>query len=182
MNQGRRRQWSLRARIGALAWMVLFAGMHVYWELGGTIGFGDAEKTTPEVGSMGTVALTIAILLAFSIGLGLIVLSMRPDQHRPPAWVMTAYSAIASIMLCARGMSGLIDTWLRETGLADRGISGLTYQQIYGVADPNTETLWASHLMDINFIAGGILFGLLFITRDRARAAPREARATHSTH
>ncbi|MBB3665276.1 hypothetical protein FB384_004229 [Prauserella sediminis] len=155
--------------------MVLFAGMHVYWELGGTVGFGDAEKTTPEVGSIATVAFSAAILVAFSTGLGLLVLSMFPGQRRPPPWVMTTYSATASIVLCARGMSGLIDTWLRETGLAEGGISGLTYHQIYGVADPNVETLWASHLMDSNFLAGGILFGLLFMTRERMRTDPRKA-------
>ncbi|WP_029089688.1 DUF3995 domain-containing protein [Brevibacterium album] len=172
MSQGRRPQWNLRARVGALVWMVLFAAIHVYWELGGTVGFGDAEKTIPEVDSIAAVAFTAAILLAFTAGFVLIALSMRPVEHRPPGWVIATYSAIAGIVLCARGISGLIDTWLRETGLADGGLSGLAYQQIYGVADPNTATLWASCLMDINFVAGGILFGLVFMTRERARTYP----------
>ena len=172
MTQGQRQRWNLRATIGVLAWMVLFAGVHVYWELGGTLGFGDAEKTTPEVDSIATVAFTVAILLAFSAGLGLVILSMSPCRHKLPLWVMTGYSATATVVLCARGVSGLVDTWLREAGLADGGVSGLTYQQIYGVADPSMATLGASHLMDINFVAGGILFGLLFTTRERMRTKP----------
>lgn len=169
MNRSRRRQWNRRARIGALAWMLLFAGMHIYWEFGGTVGFGDAEKTVPEVDSIADIALTAAILLAFSAGVGLILLSLHPSDGMPPEWVMATYSSIAVIVLCARGVSGLIDTWLRETGLADGGFSGLSYQQIYGLADSNTQTLWASHLIDLTFIAGGLLFVIVLLTRNRGR-------------
>ncbi|WP_029088621.1 DUF3995 domain-containing protein [Brevibacterium album] len=182
MNLDRRQQWNLRSRVGALVWMVLFAAIHMHWELGGTVGFGNAEKTTPEVDSIAAVAFTAAILLAFTAGFVLIALSMRPTEHRPPGWVIATYSSIAGIALCARGISGLIDTWLREAGPADGGISGLTHQQIYGVANPDTATLRASCLMDVNFVAGGILFGLVFMTRERARTDPGMAGTADSTH
>ena len=32
----------------AFWWAVVFVAMHVYWELGGTVGFGDAAEPTPD--------------------------------------------------------------------------------------------------------------------------------------
>jgi hypothetical protein len=43
----------------------------------------------------------------------------------------------------------MLDTTLRTTGLAENGISGLTYEEITGDPDPTPYTLWSSTCINL---------------------------------
>jgi hypothetical protein len=48
---------------------------------------------------------------------------------------------------------------LRESGLARNGLTGLTYEEALGVANPSAYTRWSSIGIDAVFTLGAALFG-----------------------
>jgi hypothetical protein len=48
---------------------------------------------------------------------------------------------------------------VRDLGLSDRGITGLTYQDTLGTADPSTGTRISTAVIDAYFLLGGGLYG-----------------------
>jgi hypothetical protein len=38
------------------------------------------------------------------------------------------------------------------------GLSGLTYEQLLGTANPSAYTLWSARAIDVYFLVGGVLY------------------------
>jgi hypothetical protein len=96
--------------------------------------------------------------------------------RRLPRWLLLGAAWFASAVLLLRAVAGLLDTALRETGIARNGLTGLTYEQVTGIADPSAYTKWSGVGIDLIFLTGGVLFGLAALAFRRARA-PRAREA-----
>ena len=66
---------------------------------------------------------------------------------------------IGCTVLMARGGSGLLDDFLRFTGLADGGITVLTNEQVLDTEHPSAYTIWTTIAIDTIFLTGGLLYG-----------------------
>jgi hypothetical protein len=150
-------------------WVVLFAAFHVYWGFGGQFGFGDASITTPKVDSAAAWAYTIVLGIMFVVGAVVSLALYKPWGLRIPGWTLVTCSWIGGVLLTLRGLSGLLDTLLRGTGLLHNGLTGLTYQQELGDAHPSAYTLWSSSSIDMYFFIGGVLFCVLAVAHRQAR-------------
>ncbi|GAA5180399.1 hypothetical protein GCM10023322_12610 [Rugosimonospora acidiphila] len=148
---------------------MLFAGFHVYWELGGQFGFGDASVTTPKADSFADWAFTVALGVMFIIGAVVPLAFSMPWGAKLPGWTLVTCSWIGGVLLTLRGLSGLLDTALRSTGLAHNGLTGMTYQHTLGDAHPSAYTLWSTSSIDAYFLIGGILFCTVAVADRRAR-------------
>ncbi|WP_165845528.1 DUF3995 domain-containing protein [Streptacidiphilus pinicola] len=148
---------------------MVFAGFHIYWALGGTFGFGDASTTVPPVHSATQWAYTVLVTGLFVVGAALPFALYRSWGRALPRWLLHGCAWIGGALLGLRGFSGLLDTALRRTGLMKNGLTGLTYQQILGVAHPDAYTLWSSSAIDLYFATGGVLYCLLALAHQRAR-------------
>jgi len=142
----------------AFGWVVLFAAMHVYWAFGGQFGFGNASRTTPAADSTGARVFTGVLAVMFVVGAVVPLALYQRWGARIPAWPLAACSWIGGVLLGLRGLSGLLDTLLRATGVAGRGLTGLTYEQELGDAHPTAYTLWSTSAIDLYFLLGGVLF------------------------
>jgi hypothetical protein len=158
-----------RLGVATFAWVVLFAAFHVYWEFGGQFGFGDASVTTPKVDSLADWAFTIVIGVMFVVGAVVPLALYLPWGAEVPGWMLVTCSWIGGVLLALRGLSGLLDTLLRGTGLARNGLTGMTYQKTLGDAHPSAYTLWSTSSIDMYFFIGGILFCLVAVAHRRAR-------------
>ena len=73
------------------------------------------------------------------------------------------------VLLLLRGGAGVIDDLTRATGLLPNGLTGLSTKDTTGVADLR----WPGWAIDIYFLAGGIIFGLLAVHYRAASAHSR---------
>ncbi len=160
-----------RAAWAALVWAVVFAALHVYWVLGGRIGFGDQADPIPlTTSSPAGWALTFAVGAMFLAGLVVPLALVQRWGRRIPRRLLLALTWIGGLVLGLRGASGLLDGLLRAVGV-DGGLTGLSYEQTLGTADPSAYTLWSSTAVDLLFFVGGILFtdAARLVGRRRAR-------------
>ncbi|GAA5708306.1 MULTISPECIES: DUF3995 domain-containing protein [Streptomyces] len=148
-----------RAATAAFLWALVFTAFHFYWFAGGRFGLGDGPKMIPETGTTKDLIWAFVITSMFVVGIFLPVALTRPWGRRIPRWITVCCLWIGSALLVVRGGAGLLDTALRETGLADRGLTGLTYQQITGDAHPSLNTKVSGICIDAYFILGGLLYG-----------------------
>ena len=143
---------------GAIAWAVLFTAMHAYWYLGGRIGFGDAPNPLPaRPGSLGGWIFTIVVALMFATGLAVPIVLLRDTDQGVLRCLLVASLWIGCLILLARGTSGLVDVAVRGLGISTGGITGLTYQDLFGTAHPSTYTLISGDIIDAYFFLGGII-------------------------
>lgn len=165
-------------RLVTVGWVVVFAGFHVYWALGGTFGFGDARTTVPQVHTAAQWAYTVVVTGMFVLGAALPFALARPwGERTAPARLLRGCAWFGGALLGLRGLSGLVDTALRQTHLLRNGLTGLTYQQILGVAHPDAYTLWCSTALDLYFTTGGVLYCLLALAHRRLPPGPVRAPA-----
>lgn len=151
----------MRGLRGALAWAVLFAAAHLYWYAGGRAGLGDAPSPLPgrPTSLLGwTFSVLVAGMFAAGIVLPILLLRGRPRGR----WHRAAVVALGAgaVVLVLRGASGVLDDLLRQAGLADGGLTGLSYQATLGTSSPSRCTLISTDLIDGYFLLGGLLFGL----------------------
>jgi hypothetical protein len=66
---------------------------------------------------------------------------------------------IGCAVLTVRAAPGLVDDFLRMTGLAERGLTGMTNERLFGTAHPSAYTMWSAVAVDTVFLTGGVLFG-----------------------
>jgi hypothetical protein len=138
----------------------VFIAFHVYWALGGQFGFGDAEPALPDASSTLTGwTSTVVVYGMFAAGLLVPLALLRPWGRRFSRRLLLALLWAGCAVLAARGVSGLLDDLLRETGLARNGLTGLTYEEALGVANPSAYTRWSSIGVDAVFTLGAALFG-----------------------
>ncbi len=152
------------------AWVLAFVAMHVYWFAGGRVGFGDQADPIPDA-SFGLFGLAVAV--SFALGAVVPFAAVRPWGSRLPRWMLVTALGIGCALLTLRGLAGLADDLLRVTGIADNGLTGLTWEQTLGSAHPSARTLWSGRAIDAYFTLGGLLFGL---AARSCRAASREQR------
>lgn len=151
------------------AWVVVFAAFHLYWALGGRFGFGHAQTTVPKQRNAVSWAFSVVVIGMFAVGTALPLALYQDWGRRIPARPLSWCCWAGGALLALRGLSGLLDTSLRGTGLADRGLTGLSYQQELGVAHPDAYTLWSGSTVDAYFTLGGLLFLAAALTHRRAR-------------
>ena len=151
---------STRTLWWAFAWAVVFTGMHGYWYLGGKVGLGDAPSPLPGTPtSPGAWLFTIAVALMFGIGLAAPIALLRVPAGGVSRRLLVALLWAGCLLLVVRGASGLLDDVVRDLGMSDRGITGLSYQETLGTAHPSTNTLVSTAIIDGYFFLGGLLYG-----------------------
>jgi hypothetical protein len=157
----------------ALAWALLFTALHVYWYLGGTIGLGDAPSPLPHLvpTTLAGWIFEVVVVGMFAAGIAIPIVLLRGTPPRTLRRLLVALLWIGAVVLVARGASGLVDDLVRQLGVSDRGITGLTYQHTLGTPTPSTYTLVSTDAVDSYFLLGGILMGWA-----AARTRPRPAR------
>jgi hypothetical protein len=143
----------------AFLWAVVFTAFHFYWFAGGRFGLGDGPEMIPETRTTGDRIWAFAVTSMFVVGIALPLALTRPWGRRIPRWIAVGCLLTGATLLLLRGGAGLLDTTLRETGLADRGLTGLTYEQITGDPHPSLNTKVSGTCIDVYFIVGGLLYG-----------------------
>jgi hypothetical protein len=142
--------------VHALAWTALFIAWHGYWALGGDFGFGDQEAAIPDTTSSASgLIFTVAVVGMFAAG---IVVPLAVMRGWGPRRLLAALLWAGAGVLAARGFAGLADDGLRFSGLAERGLSGLTNEQVLGSARPSAYTIWSTIGIDAFFSLGAVLF------------------------
>ena len=144
----------------ALAWAAVFATAHGYWYLGGRAGLGDAPHALPDSpNSLAGWMLTSSVGLLFLAGVAVpavLVWNLVPGL---PRGVLVAAMGAGCAILIARGGLGLLDDLVRDLGITDGGLTGLSYLQTLGVEHPSSYTLVSTAAIDGYFLIGGLLFG-----------------------
>ena len=104
---------------------------------------------------------------------GLVVPSAlaRRWGRRLPCRLLVWSMWIGCTVLMACGGSGLLDDFLRFTGLADGGITGLTNEQVLDTEHPSVYTIWTTIAIDTIFLTGGLLYGHAATGRVNCEAA-----------
>lgn len=148
---------------------MVFIAFHIYWLLGGHFGFGDAQTTVPPQRNIAAKIFSLVILGMFIVGTIVPLALYQNWGRRIPSWILSWCCWIGSGLLIVRGFAGMLDTFLRGTGLAHKGLTGLTYQQELGVAHPSAYTLWSGSAIDLYFAIGGVLFLWAAIAYKRTR-------------
>ncbi|GGW13126.1 hypothetical protein GCM10018980_76490 [Streptomyces capoamus] len=148
-----------RAAVASFLWALVFTAFHFYWFAGGRFGLGDGPEMIPETKTTADFVWASVITSMFVVGIVLPVALTRPWGYRIPRWITVCCLWTGAVLLVVRGGAGLLDTALRETGLADRGLTGLTYQEITGDAHPSLNTKVSGSCIDAYFVLGGLLYG-----------------------
>jgi hypothetical protein len=165
----------VRTAYTALAWVIVFAAFHVYWNLGGTFGVGGegyvGGAKLKIVGWIVEVLAVAAVQLGVWVSLG--IARGWPSGKTRRAAAIIVWLAVT--VLVVRGAAGLIDDLTRAVGLLPNGITGLSHEQTMGGAYyRSTSAIWSANITDGYFLAGGIIFGLL-----GCRYRPSRSEARH---
>jgi hypothetical protein len=147
------------AAYSAFVWMVVFDAFHVYWEFGGRFGFGDQSDPLPRGDTVGQRAFGVVVLVLFVLGTALPLATALEWGRRIPGWVLVTMAWVAAGLLTVRALLAFIDDAMRSLFGSATGMSGLTYQQLLGTADPSAYTLWSARAIDVYFLIGGVLYG-----------------------
>ena len=162
------------AGYAAFGWTLVFVAFHVYWFMGGRLGFGDAPDPIPgPPSSVVGWTFNVAVLAMFIGGLVVPLALVQPWGQRFPRRMLLVLAWLGSGVLAARGGAGILDSLLRVAGVLPRGLSGLTYEQILGQAHPSVYTLWSGAAIDTYFLIGGVLFGAAAWCYGRKQFRPR---------
>jgi hypothetical protein len=157
----------------AFGWIVAFIVLHLHWFAGGRILRGGQEQMYPVPETSGDYVFAVVVSAMFAVGTVLPLAMFQRWGRRLPGWLLLAAAWFACAILVLRAVAGLLDSALRETGIARNGLTGLTYEQVTGIADPSAYTKWSGVGIDVIFLTGGVLFGLsaLAFRRIRVRSA-----------
>jgi hypothetical protein len=166
-----------RLRVAAystFAWILVFDALHVYWELGGRFGFGDQADPLPSADSAAQRIFSAVVLAMFVLGTALPLALVQRWGRWLPRWVLLTMAWVAAALLTVRAVAAFIDDAMRSLFGSATGLTGLTYEQLLGTADPSAYTLWSARAIDLYFLIGGILYGLTawFARRRSPRAEP----------
>ena len=102
---------------------------------------------------------TIAVPFMFATGLAAPIALLRVTAGGTSRRLLVALLWAGCLILVARGVSGLLDDVVRDLGMSNRGITGLSYQDTLGTAHPSANTLVSTAIIDGYFFLGGILHG-----------------------
>jgi hypothetical protein len=160
------------AAYATFAWVVVFDAFHVYWELGGRFGFGDQTDPLPGGQSPAQKIFGAVVLALFVVGTALPLALVQRWGRRFPRWPLVTMAWIAAGLLTVRAVAAFIDDAMRTWFGSATGLSGLTYEQLLGTADPSAYTLWSARAIDVYFFLGGVLYATTawFAQRERPLA------------
>jgi hypothetical protein len=161
-----------RAARVAAGWTIAFILVHVYWALGGRVGFGDQTDPIPETtSSVAGWIFTVAVAATFVAGVVVPLALVQTWDRRLPRCLLSAAMWAGSAVLLARGGAGLLNGLLRGVGF-EHGLTGQSYEEIFGSAQPSAYTVWSATAIDAVFLFGGVLFARAAHLAHR-RAVPR---------
>jgi hypothetical protein len=146
------------AAYSTFAWVVVFDAFHVYWELGGRFGFGDQRDPLPSGNTAAQRILAWMVLALFVVGTALPLALVQPWGRRFPRWALITMAWIAAGLLTVRAVAAFMDDAMRTMFGSATGLSGLTYEQLLGTANPSAYTLWSARAIDVYFFVGGVLY------------------------
>ena len=150
---------SRRWRDIAAAWAVLFAVLHLYWALGGSVGLAESAgarlAAERPVWFVVTGLYGVAALLLVAAALGLALARGVPAGRRRWALPLVGAGVAAVLLLRAVGVELLL--------LTDPGYGG-------GNISP-AQRGWSLVLWNPWFLLGGISFGLAALAARRATSA-----------
>jgi hypothetical protein len=146
------------AAYSTFAWVVVFDAFHVYWELGGRFGFGDQADPLPSGNTVVQRIFGGTVLALFVLGTVLPLALVQRWGRRIPRWVLLTMAWVAAGLLTVRAVAAFIDDAMRTWFGSATGVSGLTYEQLLGTANPSAYTLWSARAIDVYFFVGGVLY------------------------
>jgi hypothetical protein len=171
-----------RAANAAFCWALAFTALHVYWYLGGRVGFGDQADPLPDApSSLGDWIFNIVVAGMFAAGLTVPSAFTRPWGRRVPRRLLVWSMWAGCVVLIARGGIGLVDDLLRFTGLLDDGLTGLSNEDVLNSAHPSTYTMLSTLAVDSIFLIGGLLFGYAARLAGSAATTPAASGTTPAT-
>ncbi|CAG7652765.1 DUF3995 domain-containing protein [Paenibacillus allorhizosphaerae] len=145
----------------SFVWVAVFILFHIYWAFGGRFGLGDASNPIPPLPTnLSEWIYFYIVIIMFAAGTIAPLATVQSWGRFIPRRIIYIACCIGCVVLILRGGAGFVDDFFRTTDLLPNGITGLTYEQIYGDKHISTYTLWSSRAMDGNFFLGGILYGL----------------------
>lgn len=155
------KEQSVWAGYAAFLWVAVFIAFHIYWAYGGRLGFGDASQPLPPAPTNSVAWIYACVVYALFIGGTLAPLALVQAWGRVlPGWFLLSACWFGSAILTLRALASYLDDLIRFTGLLPNGITGLTYEQIFGTDHVTAYMLWSSAAIDAYFLLGGILYGL----------------------
>jgi hypothetical protein len=167
------------AAYATFAWVVVFDAFHVYWELGGRFGFGDQADPLPSGDTAVKRIVGGVVLVLFVLGTALPLALVQRWGRRIPRWTLLTMAWVAAGLLTARAMAAFIDDAMRTLFGSATGLSGLTYEQLLGTANPSAYTLWSARAIDVYFFIGGVLYATTARFAKRQRSLAEISTAEH---
>lgn len=151
-------RWARWASYAAIAWCVLFGGLHLYWALGGTVGFAAMSMPSNKIFALTRdplyIGMTWGVVFACAFGAFLALASTQPWGQRIPQWLLLTPLWIACGLCLVRGIGTLTQTALIIVGVFPfeplLGPDALAWYR-YLLIDSIFYSPW--------FILGGLLFG-----------------------
>ena len=143
----------------AVAWCVLFGGLHLYWALGGTVGLVEMSMPSNQILALnrdpGYMGITWAVVVMCVIAATIALAPIQPWSRRLPRWILVTPLWIACGLFLLRGIGTLVQTMLVIGG-------GMPFDPLSSWPDPQA---WARYmLIDAAiyspwFTLGAIAFG-----------------------
>lgn len=150
----------IRAAQVALGWVMVFAGFHIYWYLGGA--FASPGKLPGAPHSLIGWAFQVFVVGAFVLGFLAPLVISRGWAGGRLAKPIAVLVWLGSVILVLRGGAGVADDLIRAAGVRT-GLTGLSTGQTTGVA----HLTWSGWAIDGYFLAGGLIFTWLAIRPHR---------------
>jgi hypothetical protein len=146
------------ASYAAVAWCVVFGGLHLYWALGGTAGF--AEYSMPSNRELALTRAPVYMGITWGVVIACVVAAMfalAPFQRwarRLPRWMLITPLWIVSGLFLVRGLGNPIQSALTIAG-------GMPFEVLAG---PEAQAWYRWLLIDAMFfspwfVLGGLAFG-----------------------
>jgi hypothetical protein len=158
-NSKARIQWDRWAGAAAIAWCIVFGGVHLYWALGGTAGFADFSMPSNRMLAITRdplyMGITWSVVIACAVGVAAALAPWQTWSRRIPAWIVLTPLWIACGMLLVRGIGNPVQTALIMQGM-------LSFDALRG---PDAHAWYDWLRLDLTifspwFILGGAAFGL----------------------
>lgn len=165
------------AAYSTFAWVVVFDAFHVYWAIGGRFGFGDQTDPLPSDDTAAGRVFGVVVLVMFVLGTVLPLAFVQGWGRRIPQWILVTMAWVAAGLLTVRAVAAFIDDAMRTLFGSATGLSGLTYEQLLGTADPSAYTLWSARAIDLYFFIGGVLYATTAWLATHQRRQPVEVAA-----
>lgn len=118
--RGTGRRWAGGA---AVAWCALFGALHLYWGLGGEVGF--ARFSAPNnrdlvaAGDAGYLRFTLLVGVVLALAAAAVLVCLRPWGQRLPRWLVLTGLWAACALCLVRGVGNPVQDLLLLSGAID---------------------------------------------------------------